>query len=100
MRTRKKPHTPPKTIKDMADLFRLFPTNAALAEAIGVGVSGASEMKRRNNIPNEYWPKLMKAAEKMGRADVTLEKLLKLSALRRKNGNPLKRAKEAERAVA
>jgi len=36
----------------------------------------------------------------MGRADVTLEKLLKLSALRRKNGNPLKRAKEAERAAA
>lgn len=96
MRNKSKPHQPPKTIKDMSDVFRLFKTNAELAAAIGVGVSGASEMKRRNNIPNGYWAKLIKAAEAMGRDDVTAEKLMKLAERRRKNGN----AKRADDAVA
>jgi hypothetical protein len=43
------------------ELFARFGGSAAVARAIGKGPSTASEMKRRNSIPVEYWPALIES---------------------------------------
>ncbi|QIG75044.1 HTH-type transcriptional regulator protein [Rhizobium phage RHph_I3_18] len=72
-------------IVEMSDVFGLF-KNTELAEALKVGPSTVSEMKRRGNIPPEYWQDLIPAAHAKGRDDVTLEKMVELAARRSKRG--------------
>jgi hypothetical protein len=57
----------------VSDIFDVFGGNAAVARILGVGASTASEMKRRESVPVEYWPALVDEAKKIGRDDVTLE---------------------------
>jgi hypothetical protein len=59
----------------ISDIFDVFGGNAAVARILGVGASTASEMKRRESIPVEYWPALVDEAKKAGRDDVTLESI-------------------------
>lgn len=57
------------------DIFHVFGGNAAVAKVLGVGASTASEMKRRESIPVEYWPALVDEARRIGRPEVTLESI-------------------------
>ncbi len=43
------------------EFFDLFGGPSKVAEALGVGHSTASEMKRRSSIPVIYWPKLIES---------------------------------------
>jgi hypothetical protein len=63
-------------MKTVSDIFEVFGGNAAVARILGVGASTASEMKRRESIPVEYWPALVAEAKTLGRDDVTLEQFV------------------------
>lgn len=67
-------------ITDLPGVFAAFGSNVKLASVLSVGPSAVSEMKRRNNIPVEYWPSLVEGARALGRADLTMEKMAILSA--------------------
>lgn len=67
-------------ITDLQSVFAAFGSNVKLASALGVGPSAVSEMKRRNNIPVEYWPALVEAARGIDRPDLTMEKMAFISA--------------------
>lgn len=71
-------------INEMSDVFGIF-KNTELAEALNVGPSTVSEMKRRKNIPPEYWHDLVPAAHAKGRTDLTFELMSEL-ARRAKRG--------------
>lgn len=60
-------------MKTVSDIFDLFGGNAAVARVLNVIPSTASEMKRRESVPVEYWPALVDEAKRIGRSDVTLE---------------------------
>lgn len=68
------------TISNIPDVFNIFVSNVEMADALSVGTSTVSEMKRRKSIPVEYWPALVDAARGKGREDLTLEKLAIISA--------------------
>lgn len=67
-------------ITDIKGVFSAFVSNVKLASVLHVGPSAVSEMKRRNNIPVEYWPAIVDAARDIGRDDLTMEKLAFMSA--------------------
>lgn len=67
-------------ITDLPGVFALFGSNVKLAEALTVGPSTVSEMKRRNSIPVEYWPALVEAARSLDKNDLTLERMAIVSA--------------------
>lgn len=67
-------------ITDLQSVFAAFGTNVKLASVLRVGPSTVSEMKRRNNIPVEYWPSLVDAARDMGRDELTMERMAFISA--------------------
>lgn len=67
-------------ITDLPSVFALFGSNVKLAEALSVGPSTVSEMKRRNSIPVEYWPALVDAARSLGANDLTIERMAIVSA--------------------
>lgn len=69
-----------RNIDDMSGVFGLF-KNTQLAAALNVGASTVSEMKRRNNIPPQYWPALIDAAKGEG-VSLTLEKMVELAKRR------------------
>lgn len=53
----------PKTIDE---LFQQMGGPTAVARILAVGVSTASEMKRRGSVPVRYWPKLITHAQSQG----------------------------------
>lgn len=65
-------------INEMTDVFGIF-KNTELAEALNVGPSTISEMKRRKSIPPEYWSDLIPAARAKGRDDLTFELMSELA---------------------
>jgi hypothetical protein len=67
-------------VTDLPGVFALFGSNVKLAEALNVGPSTVSEMKRRNSIPVEYWPALIDAARSLDANDLTLERMAIVSA--------------------
>ena len=61
---------------------------AAVARLLALkNPSTASEMKRRDSIPPEYWPQLVAAARSSGHAHITHEALAVAHALSR--GRPV-----------
>ena len=60
----------------VADVFEKFEKTSAVAEALGVKLSAASEMRRRSSIPVRYWPTLVDAARQRGFEELTYEKLV------------------------
>lgn len=68
------------TITDLQSVFAAFGSNVKLASVLRVGPSAVSEMKRRNNIPVEYWPSLVDAARDIGLDDLTMERMAFISA--------------------
>lgn len=69
-------------LNEMSDVFGFFRTNIELAGVLNVGQSTVSEMKRRGNIPPQYWPAIVSAVAAKGRHDLTLEKFVALAARR------------------
>jgi len=67
-------------LNSIKDVLKLLGTNAVVADILRVTPSGVSEMKRRKSIPIEYWQPIIKEAKKIGRDDLTLEKLVSLNA--------------------
>jgi hypothetical protein len=60
-------------MENVSDLFDAFGGQAAVARVLNVGASTASEMKRRQSIPAEYWPELVSEASRRGISGVTFE---------------------------
>lgn len=67
-------------INDLQSVFAAFGSNVRLANVLRVGPSAVSEMKRRNNIPVEYWPTIVGAAREIGLVGLTMEKMAFISA--------------------
>jgi len=67
-------------ITDIESVFPVFGKLADMARVLNVGHSTVSEMRRRKSIPVEYWPTLVEEAERRGRKDLTLEKLVEITA--------------------
>lgn len=62
-------------MKTVSDIFDVLGGNASVARILRVNPSTASEMKRRESIPVEYWPALVAEAERSGKTEITLERL-------------------------
>jgi len=78
-------------MKTVSDIFDIFGGNASVARILGVGPSTASEMKRRESIPVEYWPDLVAEGRRVGRDDLSLEliaTIMAAAASRRKSKQP------------
>lgn len=60
------------------DVFERFGRTGAFADALGVKLSAASEMRRRSSIPVRYWQSLVSAAHERGFGDITYEKLVEM----------------------
>ncbi|WP_373325086.1 carph-isopro domain-containing protein [Methylobacterium organophilum] len=62
-------------METVADIFAALGGPSAVARTLGVRQSTASEMKRRNSIPPEYWVRLVGAAQAKGIDDLSFERL-------------------------
>ncbi|WP_029074393.1 carph-isopro domain-containing protein [Kaistia adipata] len=62
----------------IGDLIDAFGGNTKFAAVIGKNVSTASEMKRRDSIPIDYWPLIIQAAAERGMAGIDADRLMKL----------------------
>lgn len=62
------------------DVFLGFGGTSAFAGALGLNLSTASEMRRRNSIPVRYWPKLVTAALEREVRGVDNDSLVKMHA--------------------
>lgn len=67
-------------MQSISAIIDRFGGNTKFAEVIGKGPSTASEMRRRESIPPEYWPALIHAAKDRGIAGVTAESLMEIAA--------------------
>lgn len=70
-------------MKSVDDIFKEFGGPTAVAGALDIGVSTASEMRRRASIPGRYWHALEKAARSRGKTKVTLETIARIHAQNR-----------------
>lgn len=81
-----------KPLNEMSDVFGFFDTNLELAAVLKVGPSTVSEMKRRRNIPAQYWPPIIEAVRMKGRRDLTLERFVQLASIRAARAHQPERA--------
>jgi hypothetical protein len=72
--------SPMNTLENIADVFDAMQGVTSMAKILSVGVSTASEMKRRGRIPAEYWRDLVRAARKFGHPEITADLLADLHA--------------------
>lgn len=78
-------------IKCVADVFEIMGGTTAMARALAVGVSTASEIKRRGRIPAEYWRDIIRGAAERGHPEITADLLARLHA---REGEPTSLAEE------
>lgn len=71
---------PLNRLKSIADIFDVMGGTTSMARILGVGVSTASEIKRRGRIPAEYWRDIIRAAATRGHGDITAALLTDLHA--------------------
>ncbi len=72
--------TADRAIKCVADVFDLMGGTTAMARILAVGVSTASEIKRRGKIPAEYWRDIIRAGAERGHPEITADVLARLHA--------------------
>lgn len=77
--------------QSFADVVNLWKPNQALADELGVDGIKVRKWRERDSIPPEHWPKVIKAAEKIGQK-LTAEEL---TALAVKRAKAPKRSKKA-----
>jgi hypothetical protein len=63
-------------------VFERFGGPTAVASALGVKVSAASEMRRRSSIPVRYWRRLVAAASERGMGEFTYDLLVEMHSKR------------------
>jgi hypothetical protein len=68
------------TIENVSAIFDALEGVTSMAKILSVGVSTASEMKRRGRIPAEYWRDIVRAARKLGHPEITADLLADLHA--------------------
>jgi hypothetical protein len=88
--------SPIDAMENVGKIFDTVGGTTSMAKILGVGVSTASEIKRRGRIPAEYWRDIIQAARKLGHPEITADLLVDLHARA-----PLAKAtgfREAERA--
>jgi hypothetical protein len=78
-------------IKRVTDVFEIMGGTTAMARVLAVGVSTASEIKRRGRIPAEYWRDIIRAAAERGHPEITADLLARLHA---RDGEPAGLAEE------
>ena len=73
----------PRKLETVDDVFDAFGGPTRVARALGLkradgslASSTASEMKRRGNIPVDYWPRLIEAAPEYDVSGLTPETLM------------------------
>lgn len=62
------------------DVFLSFDGTSALASALQVKLSAASEMRRRGSIPVRYWPRLVDAARERNVDGISYDVLVHIHA--------------------
>jgi hypothetical protein len=60
------------------DIFLELGGTGAVAKAISVGHSTASEMRRRQSIPVKYWPALIDHAQACGKPEIDTDMLVRV----------------------
>ncbi len=71
-------------MNNVEDIFIAFQGTSAVAAAVGLNLSTASEMRRRGSIPVRYWPRLVDAAQKRNLKSVSYDLLVAIHAVSRK----------------
>jgi len=66
------------------DVFLAFDGTRNFADALKLGLSTASEMRRRGSIPVRYWPRLVDEAEKRSISSITYDRLVAIHSETRK----------------
>lgn len=66
-----------RAMNTVDDVFDKFGGPTALARAIGIKVSAASEMRRRASIPVTYWRDLVAVAKQHG-LPLTIDRLVSM----------------------
>lgn len=77
-------------MNNVPDIIEALGGNAKLAEILGTNRSTVSEMRRRGSIPVEHWPAMILAAKKLGRKDISVEKIARIviASVRSSKGLP------------
>ena len=65
-------------MKTIPEIIKAFGSIIAFAEATGIGYSAAKTMSHRRSIAAHHWPRIVRAAEKLGIVGITLEVLAKI----------------------
>jgi hypothetical protein len=63
-------------MRSVSNLFETLGGPTKVATFLDVGVTTASEMKRRGSIPVKYWPRLVAACEQHGIDGLNYERLV------------------------
>jgi hypothetical protein len=72
--------SPIDATENVGKVFEAVGGTTSMAKILGVGVSTASEIKRRGRIPAEYWREVIRAARKLGHPEITADWLVDLHA--------------------
>ena len=64
------------------DVFTAFEGTSNFADALSLGLSTASEMRRRGSIPVRYWPRLVDEASKRQIEAITYDRLVAIHSER------------------
>lgn len=67
-------------MNSVEDVFEKFKKTSVFADALGLKLSAASEMRRRKSIPVRYWPKLVEVAQERGFDEITNDTLVAIHA--------------------
>ena len=67
-------------LRTVANVFDALGGTTAVARALGVGTSTASEIKRRGRIPVEYWEELIGLARKLCVRGLDADALMRIHA--------------------
>lgn len=78
------------------DIFRIWPTTAALAAAIGAKSDTVRKWKKFGRVPQEAWAPLILAASRLGR-QITVAHICAVNTPMKKRGRPPKRRARARR---
>src|SRR4051812_44470428 len=67
-------------MRNVSELFALWPSDADLGRDIGVAYPTVSAWKQRGSIPSAYWRDVVRAAQRRGHMEGTAELLAELHA--------------------
>lgn len=80
-------------MRTFRDVIEYFGGPSKFAAAVAIDDGHARVMKHRNSIDSAYWPRVIDAAVKLGKPEVTLELLAKCATVKpRKNASRRRRA--------